>query len=298
MKKRMIKSMVIGLLASSSLFLCGNRIKAAEALPQEIAADSQTPAIMQMQVGAVAVGEVLTEGTSLKVYVAVQALPGSVGLDHVNIQFRNQANDRSVTKILRDRDLANGIYAGWLEMSIYEPAGIFELDKVILQDKAGAYVKYCRAEDLDDNRGYVALPVTAAFGVGNGVDVLDETPPALGAVIVTPSQTAKESELTVYAAVADDFSGVDTVSIRFENENGKAISLELDWDGELYTGKIKKSQTKEAGTYRVKRVTVTDNMGNSKVYRGGDGPFAGEPCFVVEEVAEWMTGCGKAWLLK
>lgn len=271
----------MGLLVSSGLLLGGNRIRAAEIVPQENAADLQAPAIMPMQMGAVVVGEVLVEGCSLKVYVAVQALPGSAGLDHVNIQFRNQANDRSVTKILRDRDLVNGLYAGWLELSIYEPAGVFELDKVILQDKAGAYVKYCRAEDLDDNRGYFALPVTASFGVGNGVNVLDETPPILGAVVVTPSQAAKESELTVYAAVADDFSGVDTVSVRFENENGKAISLELDWNGELYTGKIKKSQTKESGTYRVKRVTVTDNMGNSKVYRGGDGPFAGEPCFVV-----------------
>lgn len=280
--KGKVKNAARFLLFLSGLLLCANRVEAAEAVPPENTAVVQAPAAAQMQMGAVAVGGTAVEGSRLKVYVAVQALPGSAGIDHVNIQFRNPANDRSVTKILRDRDLVNGIYAGWLELGIYEPEGVFVLDKVILQDKEGAYVRYCRAEDLDDNRGYLALPVTAAFGIGNGVNVLDETPPVLGAVAVTPSQTAKETELTVYAAVADDFSGVDTVSIRFENENGKAISLELDWNGELYTGKIKKSQTKEAGSYRVKRVTVTDNMGNSKVYRGGDGPFAADPSFVIK----------------
>lgn len=33
------------------------------------------------------------------------------------------------------------------------------------------------------------------------------------------------------AAVADDFSGVDTVAVRFENENGKAVSINLDYQG-------------------------------------------------------------------
>ena len=56
------------------------------------------------------------------------------------------------------------------------------------------------------------------------------------------------------AAVADDFSGVDSVTVRFENENGKAVSVDLDAaGGELYTGVIKKRSTDEAGTYGLKR---------------------------------------------
>ena len=85
------------------------------------------------------------------------------------------------------------------------------------------------------------------------------------------------------AAVADDFSGVDTVAVRFENEKGKAISIDLEYQGDmLYSGTIKKSQTKEAGTYRIKRVSVADHMGNSKIYYGGDGPFASDIFFVIQ----------------
>ena len=87
-----------------------------------------------MVLGAVAAGGMTADGKDLKIYVAVQAFPGAVGLDHINVQFRNLENDRSVTKILRDKDYSNGVYAGWITMSIYEPAGNYVLDKVILQD--------------------------------------------------------------------------------------------------------------------------------------------------------------------
>ena len=234
------------------------------------------------QLAAVAAGPVQAEGTELKVSVAVAVAEGTFGLDHINIQFINTENDRSVTKILRPEDLSDGVYADRISMSIYEPAGTYVLDKVILQDENGAYVRYCRAEDREEDDGYLTLPVTAAFSIENGVTVLDETAPVLGAVVVSPVQAAKESEITVTAAVADDFSGVDSVTVRFENENGKAVSVDLDAaGGELYTGVIKKSSTDEAGTYRIKKVTVTDHMGNSKTYNGGDGPFASSVLFVI-----------------
>ena len=244
---------------------------------------AETPAVTILpQLAAAAAGPMQAEGTELKVYVAVAVAEGSAGLDHINIQFINSENDRSITKILRPDDFADGVYADWISMSIYEPAGTYILDKVILQDENGAYVRYCRAEELDENDGYLALPVTAAFQIDNGVTVLDETAPVLGAVAVSPVQAAKESEITVTAAVADDFSGVDSVTVRFENENGKAVSVDLDAaGGELYTGVIKKSSTDEAGTYRIKKVTVTDHMGNSKTYNGGDGPFASSVLFVI-----------------
>ena len=222
-----------------------------------------------MVLGAVAAGGMTADGKDLKIYVAVQAFPGAAGLDHINVQFRNLKNDRSVTKILRDKDYSNGVYAGWITMSIYEPAGNYVLDKVILQDNNGEYLKYCRAEDREENDKYRTLPFTAGFTVTNGVAAVDETAPVLGAVTVSPVQAAKESQITV--------------TVRFENENGKAVSINLDYQGDmLYSGTIKKSQTKEAGTYRIKRVSVADNMGNSKVYNGGDGPFASDVFFVIQ----------------
>lgn len=249
---------------------------------QAHAAEGMVGVVQPPAAGAVAVGEMRVSGNELEVYVAVQVVPGSAALDHINIQFRNLENDRSVTKILRERDYADGVYSGWISMSIYEPAGTYVLDKLILRDENGIYTRYCRAEDQDENENYLVLPVTAAFLIDNGVTVTDETAPVLGAVAVSPMQAGKESEITVTAAVADDFSGVDSVSVRFENENGKAISVELEQQGELYTGVIKKSQTGEAGTYRVKRVTVSDHMGNSAVYNGGDGPFASNVLFVIQ----------------
>ena len=239
-------------------------------------------AAIQPQLAAVAAGPMQAEGTELKVYVAVAVAEGSVGLDHINIQFLNTENDRSITKILRPDDLADGVYADWISMSIYEPAGTYVLDKVILQDENGAYVRYCRAEEREEDDSYLTLPVIAAFQIDNGVTVLDETAPVLGAVAVSPAQAAKESEITVIAAVVDDFSGVDSVTVRFENENGKAVSADLEAaGGELYTGVIEDSDTDEAGTYRIKKVTVTDHMGNSETYNGGDGPFASDVLFVI-----------------
>lgn len=285
MKKgyRMTALAAAAVLAAASLFPpvpAEAEEPAAQALGETAAGEA---AGSGMLLGTVAAGSMTAEGNELKVYVAVQALPGTAGIDHINIQFKNPVNDRSVTKILRDRDYANGVYAGWITMSIYEPAGNYVLDKVILQDTNGAYLKYCRAEDREENDKYQTLPFTAGFTIANGVAVLDETPPVLGAVTVAPVQAAKESPLTVTAAVADDFSGVDTVAVRFENEKGKAISIDLEYQGDmLYSGTIKKSQTKEAGTYRIKRVSVADHMGNSKIYYGGDGPFASDIFFVIQ----------------
>ena len=259
-------------------------VSAEETGTQALTETGSSAAVPQgMVLGAAAAGGMTVDGKDLKIYVAVQALPGAAGLDHINIQFRNLDNDRSVTKILRDKDYSNGVYAGWITMSIYEPAGNYVLDKVILQDNNGEYLKYCRAEDREENDKYQTLPFTAGFTVTNGVTAVDETAPVLGAVAVSPVQAAKESQIMVTAAVADDFSGVDTVAVRFENENGKAVSINLEYQGDmLYSGAIKKSQTKEAGTYRIKRVSVADNMGNSKVYNGGDGPFASDVFFVIQ----------------
>ncbi|HJA92077.1 MAG TPA: hypothetical protein H9717_02975 [Candidatus Eisenbergiella merdipullorum] len=266
-----------------SCLLSSPAVRAQEGQPAELEAPQQASAVSVLpQLVSVAAGPIQAEGTSLKVYVTAVVLPGSSGLDHINIQFINPENDRSVTKILRSEDLADGVYADWLSLSIYEPAGTYVLDKVILQDENGFYVRYCRAEDRKEDDNYLTLPVTAAFGIDNGVTVLDETAPVLGAVAVSPAQAPKESEITVTAAVADDFSGVDSVTARFENENGTAVSVDLEAsDGGLYTGIIKKKDTDEAGIYRIKKVTVTDNMGNSKTYNGGDGPFASDVLFVI-----------------
>ena len=220
--------------------------------------------------------------TMLVISLAVAVAQGSAELDHINIQFTNTQNDRSVTKILRPEDFSEGVYADWISMSIYEPAGTYILDRLILQDENGAYVRYCRAEDREEDDNYLTLPFTAAFQIDNGVTVLDETAPVLGAVAVSPVQAGKKTEITVAAAVADDFSGVDSVTVRFESEKGDAVSVELsDAGGGLFTGTIKDSETDEAGTYRVKKVAVSDRMGNSKTYYGGDGPFASDVLFVI-----------------
>ncbi len=138
------------------------------AFPLEISVAAQTDsyvkqvfcqsAAIQPQLAAVAAGPMRTEGTELQVYVAVAVAEGSAGLDHINVQFLNTENDRSVTKILRPDDLADGVYADWISMSIYEPAGTYVLDKVILQDENGAYVRYCRAEDREEDDNYLTLP--------------------------------------------------------------------------------------------------------------------------------------------
>ena len=118
---------------------------------------------------------------------------------------------------------------------------------MILQDNNGGYLKYCRAEDRKENDKYQTLPVTAGFQIMNGVAAADETPPVLGAVVVTPARAARESEITVTAAVADDFSGVDTVAVRFENENGKAVTVNLENEGRFIFGGDKEKPDQRSG---------------------------------------------------
>ena len=173
------------------------------------------PAAILPQAAAVAAGPLAIDGDELKVYVAVAVAQGSAELDHINIQFTNTQNDRSVTKILRPEDFSEGVYADWISMSIYEPAGTYILDRLILQDENGAYVRYCRAEDREEDDNYLTLPFTAAFQIDNGVTVLDETAPVLGAVAVSPVQAGKKTEITVAAAVAAVILYVLAGGIRF-----------------------------------------------------------------------------------
>ena len=143
------------------------------------------------QLAAAAAGPMQAEGTELKVYVAVAVAEGSAGLDHINVSLSIRKTTGELPKILRPDDFANGVYEDWISMSIYEPAGTYILDKVILQAENGAYVRYCGRRSWMRTTGYLALPVTAAFQINNGVTVLDETAPVLGAVVVSPMQRQK-----------------------------------------------------------------------------------------------------------
>ena len=85
---------------------------------------------------------------------------------------------------------------------------------------------------------------------------------------VAPSKESIDTgdDLTITAKARDDLSGVDSVKLQFKNAEGKSINVILKEKGSGYEGKVKSFQTKQEGTYRLTRATLTDKAGNRQVY--------------------------------
>ena len=221
-----------------------------------------TPPVLQ----SVAIVESRTKGNNREYRLQVKASDNLSGIEHITLRFHNDANDRSVTKVLTKDDRLGGVYTGWLQVSNYEPDGTFFLDNVGLMDEAKNYQAYCRPTDVSDSNHKLPLPQALSFTLGSGVAQADETGPQLLAVAPSKESIDVGDSLTVSAKASDDQSGVDTVKLQFKNVDGKSINITLKEKGSGYEGKVKSFQTKQEGTYRLTRATLTDKAGNHRVY--------------------------------
>ncbi len=112
------------------------------------------------------------------------------------------------------------------------------------------------------------MPQTVSFAVNSRVTgSADETAPVLHSVQVSPKTADTGKLIRVDAVVTDDFSGVDSVKLRFESYSGKAVSVDLvHREGNRFTGTLKGTKTKTGGTYRLVKAVLKDKAGNSRTY--------------------------------
>lgn len=249
-------------LALDSAFVCGVRV-----LPGEN--DSGlAPALQSVTVGERREYVDQTDlRTDYRIVVGVKSRGSE--LHHVTVRFKNQQTGETVSKVIREEgkepSLGEGVYAGWLTLGSWEQPGTYALDAVIVTDRAGNTQTYRRPGDCSGRQ--LPLPCTASFAVEEGPSQKDAQAP-----VVTALEMEKETEegipIPLRARVSDDLSGVDTVSARFENREGRVITIRLyPKDDGWYSGKVPGSRIKRWDYYQLVRLTVTDNAGNRRVYQ-------------------------------
>jgi hypothetical protein len=199
--------------------------------------------------------------------IKVKASDAVSGIDHITVRFKNLANDRTVSKVLKEEDLHGSYYTGWMDISEYEPNGTFVLDNVGVTDKANNYQAYCRPEDVSDKNHKLPLKMSLSFTYNKGTSYEDEVAPVWQSISVSPEDaTVGSGDIKVKMKVTDDSSGVDEVRVQFRNYLGKAVNLKLSKAGDYYHGTIKDTSAMESGTYRLTRVTLKDKAGNRRAY--------------------------------
>ncbi len=218
---------------------------------------------------AVTVGECRDYGDYLEYQVAVKAADRGAKLHHITVRFQNPANGRTVSKVIRaqgqDWMLGTDVYTGWLRVNACEPAGTFLLDSVVVTDEAKNAQTYRRPGDLTGSQ--LALPCTASFPLSTASTNPDTTPPSLLAIQME-DRTEVGVSIPIRIRAADDRSGVDTVRARFENDEGRVITVPLyeEADG-WYKGHIPGAKLDRWDQFQLKRVVITDKAGNRRAWQ-------------------------------
>lgn len=201
--------------------------------------------------------------------IIVKARDRGSKLHHITVKFKNRQTGATVSKVIRaegqEHSLGDDVYTGWLTLGSWEQPGTFVLDTVVVTDEAGNRQTYRRPEDRSGSQ--LVLPCTASFTAAGGAAREDTTAPVVIALEMEP-ETREGIAIPLRARVSDDLSGVNTVRARFENKEGRVITISLrpGEDG-WYSGKVPGSRIKKWDQYHLVRLTATDNAGNRRVYQ-------------------------------
>lgn len=217
----------------------------------------------------VTVGEKRTSADGTDYEIIVGAADRGSKLHHITVKFKNQQTGDTVSKVIRAENQRpsreKDIYTDWLTLGDWERPGTFVLDTVVVTDEAGNSQTYRRPGDCSGKQQ--PLPCTASIAVAEGPAQKDTQAP-----VVTQLEMETETEegmaIPLRARVSDDLSGVDTVSARFENKEGRVITLQLRPRGDgWYAGSISGRRITRWSRYELVRLTVTDKAGNRRVYQ-------------------------------
>lgn len=211
-------------------------------------------------------------------WVSLMADCPSGGLERAELLFENGANYHKIDVTLTQEDQeADGRYQKRIEIPSYEPAGYFSLKRVSLTDQAGNEAIW--QEGADGKREEQPLLQLPSFTVQPREQ--DVTPPVLAEVSVgagVRDEAAGKLLFPITVTAEDDLSGVELITLKFKNQQGKNVSKTLQREDQLpgypdrYAGEIAVAMDREPDEYRLDSVTLADYAGNRITYSAEEDP--------------------------
>lgn len=199
--------------------------------------------------------------------------------------FRERGGDHSFPCSLSRRDswADDHTLEGEITLPEHLPAGQYDLSSLTVTTLSGARQTYSAQSGKD------LLPLTnpCSVTVSGGGD--DRTGPVLESIAIgDPYQDDGDQIIPVTLTARDDGSGIDHITVRFENDQKDSVSTVLygndDREG-TFRGEITVGPGDGGGLFTLQRVTLADRAGNRVYYappqdcRDGYLPLPQTPSF-------------------
>lgn len=229
--------------------------------------------VPQLKAVTLSQGEVNAPGT-LK--ITVDTADDISGAVYASVSFFCQETDKYLLLNLEDPD-SNGTFHGSLDIPAYTLPGTYRLRTVSLHDAAGNWASISIDplfnDDLPPGLSEVGFTVRES-------ESPDNTPPVLHGIKLTPDTFAAPCGVWVTIDASDDISGMKSASISFAIDGAlypipcylSTTFLDPETrqqvpypDGKLH-GVLELDAFTEAGTMRIKRISLCDNAGNMLDY--------------------------------
>ena len=199
--------------------------------------------------------------------VKIDAKDDITGVDEWQATFVNTKTKKQLCTYLQKYP-----DTGTLKTSAYEPTGTYELQSIVLEDKAGNSVWYEKNPggwEPGDNAVIKKLELEVSFTVTNNHQV-DTQAPDLQNVTVDRNNIKAGESVTVTIDAKDDITGVDEWQATFVNtKTKKQLCTYLQKYPD--TGTLKTSAYEPTGTYELQSIVLEDKAGNSVWYEKNPG---------------------------
>jgi IPT/TIG domain/Bacterial Ig-like domain len=224
--------------------------------------DNEPPALSAMSVSPTSVN---TTASSQVVTVTAHITDNLSGLAAASIVFKSPNGQRTTEKTSFSKvsgTATNGTYEAKVTFKRFIAPGPWKVSSLRMEDNVGNEITLTA-------RRLQAKGFTETVQVES---IEDEAPPALAGLSITPSSVnvaSSSQTVTVSANITDDLSGVASASVVFESPNGKQVTAGGEFSkvsgtetNGIYESVITFNQFIQSGTWRVRAVSLRDNVGN------------------------------------
>ena len=149
-----------------------------------------------------------------------------------------------------------------IEVSEYQPSGVYHLISASVWDKAGNSRDYS-ANPYGDVE---ALPHDLSITVTNNPDKEDTQAPSISKILLSDTEVNAGETIFVTVEGTDDISGISGWDVAFKGDNGEYLSSVTVHDGITKTVEIEVSEYQPSGVYHLISASVWDKAGNSRNY--------------------------------
>jgi len=219
--------------------------------------DTKAPVLKSVSVSA---SKVTAPG---KVTVTVKATDNDSGFDYAFARFYCEKQNKTISCYIEKK--SSGKYQGTFEVDRYQAAGTFYLDSVTLYDEAGNSVTYAAEpwgnyKQLSSTLQKVKIKVSASKP--------DTKAPTLKSITLSGTKIKAPGKVKVTMKATDDISGVTDAYAEFYCEKlDETISCYIKKQSNgKFQGTLSVDKWQAAGTFKLVRVTVYDDAGNSATY--------------------------------